>query len=55
LAVIALARSMNLTVIAEGVETDAQVTFLREHQCNNMQGYYFGYPRPAGETTKLLQ
>lgn len=55
LAVIALARSMNLTVIAEGVETDAQVVFLREHQCNNMQGYYFGHPRPAGEMTKLLQ
>ena len=53
-AVIALARSMNLTVVAEGVETEAQMTFLREHACDNIQGYYFSRPRPASEIPGLF-
>lgn len=53
-AVIALAHSMSLTVIAEGVETEAQVTFLRENNCDHMQGYYFGHPCPADEMARLL-
>jgi diguanylate cyclase (GGDEF)-like protein len=53
-AVIALARSMNLTVIAEGVETDAQIAFLRENHCDHMQGFYFGQPCTADEMARLL-
>lgn len=43
-AIINLAHSLNMRVIAEGAETDAQVSFLREHQCDQVQGYYFSRP-----------
>jgi len=55
LAVIAMAHSMNLRVVAEGVETDAQLTFLRSRDCDEMQGYYFSRPLPAGEATCWLE
>ena len=46
-AVILLGHSLKMTVIAEGVETEAELAFLKEHQCDIMQGYLFSRPEPA--------
>ncbi|WP_297447090.1 EAL domain-containing protein [Acidiferrobacter sp.] len=54
-AIINLAHSLHLTVIAEGVETEAQRSFLRERGCDHYQGYYFSKPRPAPEVAALLK
>ena len=48
-AVIALARGLNLTSIAEGVETEQQLDFLRDHGCDQIQGYLVNRPVPAGQ------
>ncbi len=53
-AIIAMAHSLGLSVVAEGVETLAQVEFLRQAGCDIMQGYYFARPMPAAELTELL-
>jgi diguanylate cyclase (GGDEF)-like protein/PAS domain S-box-containing protein len=53
-AIIALAHSMKLTVIAEGVETEQQLAFLRREQCDQVQGYYFSRPLPAAGLAHLL-
>jgi len=47
--IIALGHSMNLRVIAEGVETRGQLDYLREHGCDEVQGYFYGHPVPADE------
>jgi len=47
--VIALAQSLNLKVIAEGVETEAQKNFLVENGCKNIQGYFYGEPMQVAE------
>jgi len=55
LAVIALARSLQLKVTAEGVETADQCAFLRENGCDEIQGYYFSRPVPAVEIAQMLE
>jgi EAL domain-containing protein (putative c-di-GMP-specific phosphodiesterase class I) len=48
-AIIQLGKSLNLSVIAEGVETAEQAAFLLRHGCNRAQGYYYRKPTPASE------
>jgi EAL domain-containing protein (putative c-di-GMP-specific phosphodiesterase class I) len=55
LAVIAMAHSMRLKVIAEGVENAAQLAFLQNNQCDAMQGYYLSHPLPPRQITALLR
>jgi diguanylate cyclase (GGDEF)-like protein len=53
-AIINMARSLGLKTIAEGVETQEQLEFLREQLCDEMQGYYFSKPVPEQEFRQLL-
>jgi diguanylate cyclase (GGDEF)-like protein/PAS domain S-box-containing protein len=53
-AVISLGQKLNLRVIAEGVETEGQLAFLRENNCDEMQGYHFSRPVSAGEIEALI-
>jgi diguanylate cyclase (GGDEF)-like protein/PAS domain S-box-containing protein len=53
-AIISMGRSLNMRVVAEGVETPEELAFLQAHQCDEAQGYYFGRPVAPQEFAKLL-
>jgi EAL domain-containing protein (putative c-di-GMP-specific phosphodiesterase class I) len=49
-----MAQSIGLEVVAEGVEKDEQLAFLRTQRCDQAQGFLLSRPIPAAELTKLL-
>ena len=53
-AIIAMAHSLDLKVIAEGVETSAQLAFLCQEGCHGIQGYFYSPPLPAAEFMQFL-
>ena len=53
-AIIAMGRTLGLEVVAEGVETAEQLAFLRQHRCDEMQGYLLSPPVPAEDLARLL-
>jgi diguanylate cyclase (GGDEF)-like protein len=53
-AIISLGHNLNLHVVAEGVETDAQVRFLKKHKCDEVQGYFYGEPVEPQRHAALL-
>ena len=53
--IIAMAQSLNLEVIAEGVETEEQRSLLNNKGCHNFQGYLFGKPVPVEEFEKAIK
>ena len=53
-AIISLGHSLKLKIVAEGVEDDAQLKFLKAHRCDEAQGYYFSKPVPPEECARLL-
>jgi EAL domain-containing protein (putative c-di-GMP-specific phosphodiesterase class I) len=53
--ILALAQSLDLAVVAEGVETTGQLEFLKRHGCNAYQGYLFGRPMPAQVLERALR
>ena len=54
-AIIAMAHQLDLEVVAEGVESDAQAAYLRAHGCDVLQGYLYGRPQAAGDFGQLLR
>ena len=54
-AIISMARSLHLKVTAEGVENEAQMSFLRAHQCDEIQGYYFSKPLAVDKVAEKLR
>ncbi|MFZ3209946.1 MAG: EAL domain-containing protein [Terriglobales bacterium] len=53
--IINMAKTLKLKVIAEGVETEHQMLFLREHNCDEVQGYYFSRPLAAGDFAEKVR
>ena len=54
-AIVTLGHALGLKVVAEGVETRAHLEFLRQHGCDELQGYYFSRPVPAAEMEAMLR
>jgi EAL domain-containing protein (putative c-di-GMP-specific phosphodiesterase class I) len=53
-AIISLGHNLHLHVVAEGVETDAQLRFLRKHRCDEVQGFFYGEPVEPLAHARLL-
>jgi EAL domain-containing protein (putative c-di-GMP-specific phosphodiesterase class I) len=53
--IINMGKTLNRTVVAEGVESEKQVELLRRYQCDEIQGYYLCKPLPAAELTRFLK
>ena len=53
-AIISLAHSLQISVVAEGVETDGQLEFLRQQHCDEIQGYYYARPMPWNDLVQFL-
>jgi len=53
--IVDIARSLNLFVVAEGVETEGQLNLLKDAGCNVVQGYLFSRPLPPEEFEKLIE
>jgi len=54
-AILAMSSRLNLTVTAEGVETEQQLAMIRRQRCGEVQGYLLGKPMPAGEVPAFLE
>ena len=54
-ALISMAKNLKLDILAEGVETEKQLDFLKSQNCMGIQGYYFSKPLPADELAKVLK
>ena len=54
-AIIAMAHGLRLSVVAEGVETEEQLIFLREHECDELQGFLFAQPETPEEFASHLE
>jgi len=54
LAIISMAHSMKMHVIAEGVESRAQMVYLRRHRCDEIQGFHFSRPLPAADMAQMM-
>ncbi|WP_278800846.1 GGDEF/EAL domain-containing response regulator [Marinobacter nauticus] len=53
-AIISLAHSLQISVVAEGVETDGQLEFLRQQHCDEIQGYYYARPMPWNDLVQFM-
>ncbi len=53
--ILKMGKMLGLSVVAEGVETDQQISWLRDHQCDELQGFYFSRPVPVTEATRYLE
>ena len=49
-----MAKSLGMKIVAEGAETDEQFHFLRQHECDQIQGYYYAKPMPHDELLPFL-
>jgi EAL domain-containing protein (putative c-di-GMP-specific phosphodiesterase class I) len=55
LAIIRMSHILKLDTVAEGVESEEQMEYLRRHRCDFIQGYYFSRPLPVLEVEKMLR
>ena len=52
--IVTLARSLNMRITVEGVETEAQAAFIREIDCDEVQGFYFGRPVAEADVARII-